>query len=101
MKQIKISGSLAALVLAIAASAFTTAGTAPETTMYWFPTNASGTIQSQTIDADDHLVQPCAGDQEYCAVGFTEQQVTDNGNGTVTLNPGLDKNDGVPSLREE
>lgn len=100
MKQIRISLSLVALVLAFAASAFTTAGNAPETTMYWFPTDASGNILSQTIDAGDHLVKPCDGSLQFCAVGFTEQQVTDNGNGTVTLQSGLDKDDGVPSQRE-
>ena len=89
-----------ALILAIGAAAFTTADRAAADPLYWFPTDASGNILSQTIDADDHLVKPCDEIGAYCAVGFTEDQVTDNGNGTVTLDPGLDKDDGVASQRE-
>lgn len=102
LTKIKNGLPLLALVLAVAASAFTGKEQKPATDpMYWFPTTSSGAIIDNTISISGHTSKPCDGDGDYCALGFTEQQVVvNNQDGTVTLKEEVDPEEGVPSLRE-
>ena len=103
LRKFKIALPLMAFVMTIVvvASAFTD-NPQPKAvavgTMYWFPTNSSGALLNNTITISGHTVKPCDGDGDYCARGFTESQVIDNADGTVTLN--VNPEQGVPSFRE-
>ena len=68
---------------------------------YWFPTDSAGNILNMTIPVQGHTEKPCDGLGDYCALGFTTDEVIVNQDGTVTLREEVEPiEDGEPSLEE-
>lgn len=80
----KIASGVVAIVLAIAAFAFTDAGKAPKTSLYWFQLNSSGsaidvTARPQLMSEDPYN---CQGTSAFCAGGYSSY--VDNHDGTFS-----------------
>lgn len=98
----KILFGIMVIVFAAGIAAFTRSETSNSNDVtYWFPTDSEGNITSNTISVSGHTAKPCNGAGDFCALGFTEAQVIDNQDGTVTLREDVEPlDDGLPSLEE-
>jgi|SRR6476620_6927487 len=93
MKKFKIGLPLLALVLAFAASAFTTVQTL-DSDLVWFPVNSSGQALNSMSGGrqGDNPPINCPGGLTYCAtaLSISQGEVVNNGDGTFGVASGVD-----------